>query len=64
VNVASLVTHGIGPTAIDGDFDLEGAIIHAYRLIDEGKLDVAIQDGLGNSIRGMNWRLAIEAKRR
>ena len=50
--MASLVTHGIGPTAIDGDFDLEGAIIHAYRLIDEGKLDVAIQDGLGNSIRG------------
>jgi hypothetical protein len=52
VNVAYLVTHGVGPTAIDGDFDLEGAIIHAYRLIDEGKLDVAIQDGFGNSIRG------------
>lgn len=50
--MAYLVTHGIGPAAIDGGFDLEGAIVHAYRLMDEGKLDVAIQDGLGNSIRG------------
>ena len=50
--MAYLVTHGVGSTAIDGDFDLEGAIIHAYRLIDEGKPYVAIQDGLGNSIQG------------
>jgi len=50
--VAYLVTHGVGPAAIDGDFDFEGAIIHAYHLMDEGKQDVAIQDGLGNSIRG------------
>jgi hypothetical protein len=52
VNVAYFVTHGVGPAAIDGGFDFEGAIIHAYRLMDEGKLDVAIQDELGNSIRG------------
>ena len=50
--MAYLVTHGVGPAAIDGRFDFEGAIIHAYRLMDEGKLDVAIQDELGNSIRG------------
>jgi hypothetical protein len=33
-------------------FDLEGALAHACRLIDERKLNVAIQDGKGHSISG------------
>ena len=46
------VTYGVTPVAIDGPFDFTGAIIHAYRMIDRGKLDVAIQSGLGHSIHG------------
>jgi hypothetical protein len=50
--VVYFVTHGVGSVAIDGPFDFTRAVVHAYRLLDIGRLDVAIQDGLGNTIRG------------
>jgi len=38
-----------GPT---GAYELDDAIVHAYRLVDEGKHNVAIRDEEGNSISG------------
>ena len=46
-----LVTHGTGPAAIDQEFDLNGALAHACRLLSDGMQDVAIQDGSGKNIR-------------
>jgi len=47
------VTHGTGPAAIDPDLpDTESALEHASRLLAEGRLDVAIQDGNGRRISG------------
>jgi hypothetical protein len=56
--MAYIVTHTNphpGPAEIDirpSGFDLDGALAHACQLLSEGLLDVAIQDGAGNSIRG------------
>lgn len=52
-----LVTHGTGPVGIDQGkgpkgFDLNGALEHAHRLINEGRLNVTITDGSGQSITG------------
>jgi hypothetical protein len=45
-----------GPAGIDigtgKGFDLDGALAHACQLLSQNYLDVAIQDGTGNSIRG------------
>lgn len=45
-----------GPAGIDigssRDFNLDGALAHACRLLSQGQPDVAIQDGRGKSIRG------------
>lgn len=46
------VTHGIGPTALDIGFDLEGALAHAHNLIFDGASNVAIRDGNGHCITG------------
>ena len=47
-----LVTHGIGPAAIDQRPDLDSALALACQLLAEKQLDVAIQDGRGNRISG------------
>jgi hypothetical protein len=53
-----IVTHGNGhAAALDlgsspKGFDLQGALAHACQLLSEGKPNVAIQDGNGNSISG------------
>lgn len=57
--MAYMVTHGgppPGAAAIDvgavAGFDLDGALAHACRLLSDGALNVAIQDGAGHSISG------------
>jgi hypothetical protein len=57
--MAYIVTHTNphpGPAGIDigseRGFDLDSALAHACQLLSQGRLDVAIEDGRGKSIRG------------
>ena len=47
-----VVTFGNRPAAIGPMMDLDGAMADACNQIARGELDVAIQDGSGQSIRG------------
>jgi hypothetical protein len=47
-----LVTHGTGPVGIAQISDLDSALVEACRLLSQGELDVAIQDGNGKRISG------------
>jgi hypothetical protein len=69
--MAYTVTHGPlverGPIAIDSGtgsgFDLERALAHAQRLLSEGKPNVTIQDGSGQSISGADLIACCEGKK-
>lgn len=55
--MAYIVTHGTIPAGVDsgtapGGFTLKQALAHAYALLVEGRVNVAIQDGKGHSISG------------
>ena len=53
-----------GPVAVHEEFDLDRALVHACRLLSEGHMDVAIQDGNGKRVSGDKLLACCEGKKK